>query len=101
MAAQRAKSVTLVADTSTPINFPQYFATITVVNRSQSTDVVWIRTDGGTPTVAGDDAYPVLPGQAQSFPNGALLQDPVLRVQSGTQTLLISSTACPITVYGT
>src|SRR5690242_20759372 len=101
MAAQRAKSLTLTANTMAPINFPQYFATVTVINRSTSTDVVWVRTDGMEPAVAGDDCYPVLPGQSQSFPNGSLLQDPITRVISGTQTMLISSTACPVTVYGT
>lgn len=101
MAASRAKSLTLTPNTYTPVNFPQYFATITVVNRSTSTDVVWLRVDGNQPTVAGDDCYPVLPGQSQSFPNGVLTQEPITRVISGTQAILISSTACPVTVYGT
>lgn len=101
MAAQRAKSVTLVANEFQFINFPQYFATLTVVNRSTGTDVVWIRTDGQDAAVAGDDNYPVLPQQAQSFPNGVLLQEPITRVISGTTICLISSTACPVTVYAT
>lgn len=101
MAASKSKSVTLVPNEATPINFPQYFATTTVINRSTGTDVVWLRIDGNQPTVAGDDCYPVLPGQAQSFPNGVLLQEPLTRVISGTQTILISDTACPVTVYGT
>lgn len=100
MAAQRAKSVSLVANTEQAINFPQYFATITVVNRS-TTATVWVRTDGQHPLVAGDDTYPVLPLQAQSFPNGVLTQEPITRVISGTATLLISDSTCPVTVYGT
>lgn len=102
MAAQRSKSLTLVSNTSTPVNFPQYFATITIVNRSTTaSDTVWVRTDGNQPTVAGDDCYPVLAGQSQSFPNGVLTQEPITRVISGTSAILISNTACPVTVYGT
>lgn len=100
MAASRASSLTLTVNTPVTVKFPQYFATITVINRN-STGVVWIRTDGNNPTVAGDDCYPVLPMQSQSFPNGVLLQEPITRTISGTQVSLISDTACPITVYGT
>lgn len=101
MAASRAKSLTLTPNVATPVNFPQYFATVTVVNRSLGTDVVWLRVDGNEPVVLADDNYPVLPGQAQSFPNGVLTQEPITRVISGTTAFLISSTACPVTVYGT
>jgi hypothetical protein len=100
MTASRATSPTLVINTLLAVNFPQYFATITVVNEN-ATGIVWVRTDGVAPTVRGDDCYPVLPMQSQSFPNGVLLQEPVTRVISGTQILLISDTACPITVYAT
>jgi hypothetical protein len=100
MAASRATSPTLTANAPLAVKFPQYFSTITVVNR-HATGVVWLRTDGATPTVAGDDCYPVLPMDAQTFPNGVLLQEPITRVISGTQINIISDTACPITVYGT
>jgi hypothetical protein len=100
MAAQRASSTTLVINTPATIIFPQYFATITVINRS-STGTLWVRTDGQTPAVAGDDNYPVLPLQAQSFPNGILTQEPITRTISGTSVSIISDTACPLTVYGT
>ena len=100
MAASRATSPTLTVNTVAHITFPQYFSTITVVNRN-ATGVLWIRTDGNDPIVAGDDCYPVLPMQAQSFPNGVLTQEPITRVISGTQVSIISDTACPITVYGT
>lgn len=100
MPASRATSPTLTANTPLTVKFPQYFATITVTNR-HPTGVLWLRTDGVTPTVGGDDCYPVLPMQAQTFPNGELLQEPITRVISGTQVNIISDTACPITVYGT
>jgi hypothetical protein len=100
MAAQRSTSPTLVANTALTVTFPQYFATITVVNR-HTTATLWIRTDGQTPVIGADDNYPVLPSQAQSFPNGILTQEPITRVISGTQVQIISDTACPITVYGT
>lgn len=100
MAAQRSTSITLAVNTVSHVTFPQYFATITVVNRS-TTGTLWVRIDGVDPLVAGDDCYPVLPLQSQSFPNGVLLQEPVTRVISGTQASIISDTACPITVYGT
>lgn len=100
MAAQRSTSITLTPNVVQHFSFPQYFATITVVNRN-STGTLWVRTDGTDPTVAGDDNYPVLPMQAQSFPNGILTQEPVTRVISGTTVYVISDTACPITVYAT
>lgn len=100
MAASRATSPTLVVNTALPLSFTQYFATVTVVNRS-STGTVWFRTDGAAPVIGADDNYPVLPLQSTSVPNGALSQEPVQRVISGTQIMLISDTACPITVYAT
>ena len=100
MAAQRSTSPTLVANATTTVIFPQYFSTITVVNR-HATGTLWVRTDGQNPVVAADDNYPVLPLQAQSFPNGILTQEPITRVISGTQVQIISDTACPITVYVT
>lgn len=100
MAAQRAQSLTLSANTPAFLTFPQYFATVTVVNRHAS-GTVWIRTDGVSPAVAGEDSYPVLPMQAQSFPNGVLTQEPITRVISGTSVYVVSDTACPITVYAT
>lgn len=100
MAAQRSTSLTLTPNTPVFVTFPQYFATVTVVNRN-STGTLWIRTDGVFPVVAGDDNYPVLPMQAQSFPNGILSQEPITRVISGTSVYIVSDTACPITVYAT
>lgn len=100
MAASRATSPTLVVNTPLPINFPQYFATVNVINRS-TTGTVWFRTDGAAPVIGADDNYPVLPLQTISVPNGAITQEPVQRVISGTQIILVSDTACPITVYVT
>jgi hypothetical protein len=100
MAAQRATSPTLIVNTITTVIFPQYFATITVINRASS-GTLWLRTDGQAPVIGADDNYPVLPLQAQSFPNGILTQEPITRVISGTQVQIISDTACPITVYAT
>jgi hypothetical protein len=98
MAAERATSGTLVINTVADVNFPQYFTTITVVHRG-TTGTVWVRTDGVEPSVLADDNYPVLPGQAVSFPNGILTQQPINRVISGTQMQMISDTAVPYTVY--
>ena len=100
MAANRASSSTLTPGTAVTVKFPQYFANLTVVNRSTNLEL-WVRSDGVDPTVAGDDAYPVLAQQSITFSNGILSQEPVVRVQSGTQVSLISSGACPYTVYAT
>jgi len=98
MAASRAHSDTLIVDTVYPVNFPQYFAYITVVHRG-ATGTIWLRTDGIEPEVLEDDNYPVLPGQSITFPNGILSQEPITRMVSGTSVLLISDTAVPFTVY--
>jgi hypothetical protein len=105
MAASRAHSDTLTINTVYPVNFPQYFANITVIHRG-TTGTIWLRTDGITPVVFAsltpsnsDDNYPVLPGQAVTFPNGILSQEPITRSVNGTSVLLISDTAIPFTVY--
>ncbi|APC46414.1 hypothetical protein HWB05_gp152 [Streptomyces phage BRock] len=100
MAASRAKSGTTTANTAVTIKFPQYFANITVVNRSTG-EVLWARTDGYDPAVAGDDAFPVLSQQSLTFGNGVLSQEPVVRVTSGTLVTLISAGVCEYTVYAT
>jgi|SRR6267142_5693591 len=98
MAASRAHSGTLVIDTATPVDFPQYFANITVIHRG-TTGTIWLRTDGTAPVILADDNLPVLPGQAMTFPNGILTQEPITRVISGTSIQLISDTAVPFTIY--
>jgi hypothetical protein len=98
MAASRAHSATLTINTATPVNFPQYFANITVIHRG-TTGTIWLRTDGVAPVILADDNLPVLPGQAVTFPNGILTQEPITRVISGTSIELISDTAIPFTVY--
>lgn len=98
MAASRAESATLVINTVSPINFPQYLANITVIHRG-ATGTIWLRTDGIEPVILADDNYPVLPGQAVTFPNGILSQEPITRSVSGTSVMLISDTAIPFTVY--
>lgn len=98
MAASRAKSDTLVINTVYDINFPQYLANVTVIHRG-TTGTIWLRTDGVAPVILADDNYPVLPGQAVTFPNGILSQDPITRSRSGTSVSLISDTAIPFTVY--
>lgn len=98
MAATRAKSGTLTINTVAPINFPQYFANITVIHRG-TTGTIWLRTDGIEPVALADDNFPVLPGQAATFPNGILTQEPITRSISGTSVQLVSDTAIPYTVY--
>ena len=98
MAATRAKSATLTVNTAMAVNFPQYFANITVLHRG-TTGTIWLRTDGQEPVVLADDNFPVLPGKAATFPNGILTQEPITRVISGTSVQLISDTAVPFTVY--
>lgn len=110
MAASRAHSDTLTASTVLaehvyPVNFPQEFANITVIHRG-TTGTIWLRTDGINPVIfdptnpsASDDNYPVLPGQAVTFPNGIMTQEPITRSVSGTSVLLVSDTAVPFTVY--
>lgn len=98
MTASRAKSDTLVVNTKYTVNFPQYLANVTVIHRG-TTGTIWCRTDGQDPVVLADDNYPVLPGQAVTFPNGILSQDPITRTVSGTSVGLISDTAIPFTVY--
>lgn len=100
MAAKRAQSGTLTANTVTTIKFPQYFAVVHVVNRSTD-QTIWTRSDGIDPTVAGDDCYPVLAQQDISFTNGLLSQEPAVRIQSGTQINLVCSDACDFTVWAT
>jgi hypothetical protein len=58
-----------------------------------------LRTDGINPVILADDNFPVLPGQAVTFPNGILTQEPITRVISGTSVLMISDVAIPFTVY--
>jgi hypothetical protein len=105
MAASRAKSDTLTINTVYPVNFPQYFANLTVIHRG-TTGTIWLRTDGVAPVVFNpaspsnsDDTYPVLPGQAVTFPNGILTQEPITRTISGSSVQMISDTAIPFTVY--
>jgi hypothetical protein len=98
MAASRAQSGTLTINTVEPVNFPQYFANITIVHRG-TTGTIWLRTDGINPVILADDNFPVLPGQAVTFPNGILTQEPITRVISGTSVLMISDVAIPFTVY--
>jgi hypothetical protein len=105
MAASRAKSNVLTINTVAAVNFPQYFANITVVHRG-TTGTIWLRTDGVAPVVfnsstpdASDDNFPVLPGQSITFPNGILTQEPITRSISGTSVQLISDTAIPYTVF--
>lgn len=110
MAASRAHSDTLTASTVNndvvyPVNFPAYFANITVIHRG-TTGTIWLRTDGINPKIWNpasptdtDDTYPVLPGQAVTFPNGVLTQEPITRSVNGTSVLLVSDTAIPFTVY--
>lgn len=98
MAASRAKSDTLTINTVYAVNFPQYFANLTVIHRG-TTGTIWLRTDGVNPAILADDNYPVLPGQAVTFPNGILTQEPITRSISGSSVLLISDTAIPFTVY--
>lgn len=98
MAASRAKSDTLTVNTVYTVNFPQYYANITVIHRG-TTGTIWLRTDGVAPVILADDNYPVLPGQAVTFPNGILSQEPITRSVNGTSVLLISDTAIPFTVY--
>lgn len=100
MAASRAQSGTTTANTAVTVKFPQYFANLTVVNRSTG-EVLWARTDGVNPVVAGDDCFPVLSQQSLTFANGVLTQEPVVRVTSGTLITLISTGACEYTVYAT
>jgi len=68
-----------------------------VIHRG-TTGTIWLRTDGNEPVILADDNYPVLPGQAVTFPNGILSQEPITRSVSGTSVLLISDTAIPFTV---
>jgi len=98
MAASKAQSGTLVVNTVSAVNFPQYLANITVIHRG-TTGTIWVRTDGNDPVILADDNYPVLPGQAVTFPNGILSQEPITRMVSGTSCQLISDTAIPFTVY--
>jgi len=98
MAASRATSSTLTINTVFLVNFPQYLANITVIHRGTS-GTIWLRTDGVEPVILADDNYPVLPGQAVTFPNGILSQEPVTRSISGTSVQLVSDTAIPFTVY--
>lgn len=98
MAASRAKSATLEVDTAMAVNFPQYFANITVVHRGTA-GTIWLRTDGVEPIPLADDNFPVLPGGRATFPNGILTQEPITRVISGTSVQLVSDTAVPFTVY--
>lgn len=100
MPATRATTVTLTPNVASTVTFPLYFATITIDNLDTN-GIVWVRTDGQLPEVAGNDCYDVLPMQSKSFPNGNLQQEPVTRVISGTQVNLISSTAVTVVVYGT
>lgn len=94
----KAKSGILVANTVTTVKFPQYYNTLIVVNRS-TTDEIWVRSDGDNPAVEGDDSFPVLPQQSVTFGNGILSQEPIVRVESGTQVSLISSGTPKYTVW--
>lgn len=98
MSAQKCSSGTLVVNTSTPTNFPDYFPTITIVHRG-STGTIWVRTDGQEAVIAEDDNYPVLPGERVSYRNANLSSSPNTRINAGTTAFLVSDTAIPYTVY--
>jgi hypothetical protein len=98
MAFSRAHSDTLVVDEVTSVNFPQYFANITVIHRG-TTGTIWLRTDGVAPVILADDNFPVMPGQSRTYPNGILTQEPITRTINGSNVQLISDTAVPFTVY--
>ena len=56
----RSKSATLTANTVATISPPYNGPYVKIFNTG--TVVAWATVDGSTPTVAGDDTYPVLPG---------------------------------------
>ena len=73
MAAPTAKSGTLTISTvaSVAVSVDAFGPgnQVGVLNRS-STGVIWVRTDGVDPTVAGDNCFPVLSYRAFNVPAG-------------------------------
>lgn len=66
---ERAKTATLVASTADTVTFEHGYPRIEVVHQGSS-GVVYVRTDGTAATVAGDDCYVVMPGDAVYVPTG-------------------------------
>lgn len=65
-----AKHATLTAATVDTVTFGREAESIEVQNRGASD--IYFRTDGGTPTVGGDDTYVVVPSTVRKVPNGGL-----------------------------
>lgn len=86
----RIKHGTLSAATPATVTLDADYDQVEILNRDSALEIYY-RVDGTTPTVAGDDCYPVLPGQ------GLLVSVPTA---GATQVQLISSGTAKYSVTG-
>lgn len=94
--ALKAFHSTLVADTVDTVTLTAWSRYVLVINKSTS-DIIYVTTDGSTPTVAGDNTYCVLAGQSKLLFNEGVQPEPALSL-SGSTTVKLISTGTP--AYG-
>ena len=90
----------LSASTVTTVTLDQPYESITVINRSATTDEIWFRLDGTNPTAAGDDCYLVGPGKSVTVAGDTAIAESVTGANAGSVIKLISSTTPNYTVEG-
>lgn len=103
MTATVTKTVSLTANTPTTVTFAARYNYVEVENYNNATYFVYVRTDGATPVVGGDDSQAVGPLQRVVLANGLPLwyqggADP--GTNPGTVVTLIAATALSVNVQG-
>lgn len=86
--ANNAKTVTLAANTVTPVDIHAWSHGVWVYN-ADTGSTAWVRLDGTDPAALGDDSFPVPPGSAVNFPtsNGVVT---VRAISTGTPQLTVT-----------
>ena len=85
----------------TTVTLDQPYESITVINRSATTDEIWFRLDGTNPTVAGDDCYLVGPSKSVTVQGDTAIAETITGANTGSTIKLISGTTPTFTVEGT
>lgn len=88
--AYKSLHATLTADTVDTVSLTGWTKYVRVVNTSAS-DLIYVTTDGSTPTVEGDNTYVVLPSSDLLLINEGVLPEPALGTSGSTVVKLISS----------
>ena len=89
--AARAQKVTLVASTPQTLNLTDTLVSRVMVTNHGPTNVVYVRSDGTNPTVAGDEAHVVLVGQARELRVFDLDTTAVRLISAGTPVVTVEA----------